>query len=130
MVGRQETLKVLLDDPKAVLDAYTSWRTDVGQQLNILSDLVVEQAHREEILDLPHSCRRALRCEGGRSKVGAQRRSRCFERVVEGVTRLLVRLEELTQLLETVIHRCHGAVEPVLVLGDGIGRQYAVAHCG
>jgi hypothetical protein len=96
-----------LDDTQAVLDTDTLGRMDAGQQINVVSDLIAEQARCEKGLDLPYGPCRACWDEGGHSEVCAQRRSRYLHRVVEDMTWLLIGLEELPQLLKSVIRRCH-----------------------
>ncbi|MFD7914289.1 hypothetical protein ACFV30_26755 [Streptomyces sp. NPDC059752] len=77
------------------------------QEIDVIRDLIIEQADLEEIVDLRCrlGCTRGI--ERGLPEVGTERNSATVLRVIEGVTGHRIRAQELAQLTETIVRRCH-----------------------
>lgn len=77
------------------------------QEVDVIRDLIAEQTCLKEVVDFCCRLGSARGIECGLPEVGAERNSAAVLCVIEGVAGHCIRAQELAQLTEAIVRRCH-----------------------
>lgn len=103
----EELPEVTAHHGKASLDRLPTGRVDVRQEIDVVRDLIAEQADCQEIVDFRYGLHRARGIERGLPEVRGERGSGAALCVIEGVAGHFIRAQELAQLTKTIVRPRH-----------------------